>query len=302
MKPDTNGGPAAGYPDADAVPNAPPAVGHYIAAVVAACGESGQLVSVVVFGSSATGGYQESVSDVDLLLVLSDGASAGDRERIHDIVAELELRHGVAKRASLRDGRFASALTRFAERVTANRRTFFICTRADLLSGEPRRILGLPGAQALFVDRGAIPGIVASAITIWGEPLLESVPLPPIRRRDVATSFFGLFNTVLLSAAVYAVLPDATKYAMDALKRSIHNCYISHHGRPASLAMEAAYFERRYGSNAAVAQLLALRREYRPSLRFIGRCLPALVKLHLRTALDLPFPREVHVKAGTRSV
>jgi predicted nucleotidyltransferase len=272
---------------------APPAVKNYVAEVVTACNERGVLASVVVFGSSATGGYQERTSDVDLLLVLGDRATHADRQRVEHIVAELEVRHGVGKQESPRHGRLARALKGFADRLTANQRSAFICTRADLLSGEPRRILSLPRAQAALLDRVAIPSIVGSGVTVWGEDLLDLVPLPPIRRFDVVKAFFGLCNVVLLAAATFPVLPEATKYAMDALKRSVHNCYFSHNGRPASLADEVAYFEQRYGSSVALRQLLSLRQEYRSSWRFVSGCFFTVFKLHLRTARDVTFPRDV---------
>ena len=87
--------------------------------------------------------------------------------------------------------------------VRPNVRAFFVCTRSDLLSGEPARVLDIPAAQAFFVDRIAIPSIVSSGITVWGENLLARVALLPIRRLDVAKAFFGLFNQVLFTAMVY---------------------------------------------------------------------------------------------------
>ena len=44
-------------------------------------------------------------------------------------------------------------LEKFLNRVTAHDRTFFICTRGDLLSGNIGRILRIHPLQALFVDR-----------------------------------------------------------------------------------------------------------------------------------------------------
>jgi predicted nucleotidyltransferase len=270
----------------------------YLADIVdAGTTRGGSLVSLVLFGSAATGGYAPPISDIDLLLVVEDHADEAERRRIRDAVAELEVRHGFASFASFakskagRRGALADALERLADRVTANVRAFFVCTRADLLSGDPGRILGLSRAQARFVDRVAIPSIVTSGVTVWGEDLLAAVPLPPIRRVDVAKAFFGLFNQVLLTAVVYPLLPKATKYAMDALKRSVHNCYFCHHVRSAPLAAEVAYFEERYGPDPVLARLLALRREYRPSFGFVLACLPALARLHLRTARDIRFPR-----------
>jgi predicted nucleotidyltransferase len=270
----------------------PALVGAYMADVIQTCGAGrGPLVSLVLFGSASTGGYTAPISDVDLLIVLDDQADAAMRRRLRNQVAELESRYNLSKPHATSANALADALAAFADRLTANVRAFFVCTRADLLSGDPGRILDLSPAQARFVDRVAIPSIMASGRTVWGEPLIDRVPLPPIRRLDVAKAFFGLFNQALFSAAVYPLLPRATKHAMDALKRSIHNCYFCYHGHSASLAAEVAFFEERYGPQHALIRLLALRQEYKPSLGFVLSCLPTLARLHFRTARDVQFPR-----------
>lgn len=272
----------------------PAAIAAYLADIVTDCaGPGSPLVSLILFGSAAMGGYTPSISDVDLLLVLDDQADPAARDHVRKQVAALEQRHHLAKHRELRAGRLTKVFANFADRLTANVRAFFVCTRADLLSGAPERILGLPPSQARFVDRVAIPSIVTSARTVWGEHLLDRVPLPPIRRLDVAKAFVGLFNQALLSAALYALVPDATKYAMDALKRSVHNCYFCYHLRPAPLGVEISFFDTRYGPSATLAHLSALRREYRPSFGFIVSCLPTLALLHFRTARDVQFPRHL---------
>jgi hypothetical protein len=120
------------------------------------------------------------------------------------------------------------------------------------------------------------------------------VVLLPIRRFDAAKALFGLFNQVLFAAMVYPLLPDAIKYAMDALKRSVHNCYFCSKLQPAPLTDEVAYFEQRHGPSSALTRLLSLRAKYRSSFGFVLRCLPAVARLHLRTAFDNHFPRHVH--------
>jgi predicted nucleotidyltransferase len=272
-----------------------PHVEAYLADVTRMCTAPGSpVLCVVLFGSAATGDYAAAVSDVDLLVVLRDDASTADRCYVRDRIDALELHHGLAKPRSQR----RSTLEMFAERITANARAFFVCTRSDLVSGSPARILDIPPAQALFVDRVAIPSILGSAAVVWGEDLLAEVRLPPIRRLDVGKAFFGLFNHALFCAASYAALPGATKYAMDALKRSIHSCYFCSHGRSAPLTEEVAYFEEKYGARRTLAQLLALRREYRPSFGFVLGCLPAIAWLHLRTALGNRFPRGIEPSGG----
>jgi predicted nucleotidyltransferase len=266
-----------------------PVVEQYVSSVVSVCsGPDRGVVSVVLFGSAATGSYAPAVSDVDLLIVVADSATRKDRRSLRDTISQLEASCAVAKRYSYERG----AWDGIADRITANVRSFFVCTRGDLLSGNPARILDISAVQARFVDRVAIPSIVGSGVTVWGEDLLPQVPLPPIRRLDVAMAFFSFFNQLLFAAVAYPFTPGATKFAMEALKRSIHNCYYCYRGRPARLAEEVAFFQRRIGARVALEELMKLRAAYQPRFGFILRCFPTLVRLHLVTAWDNQFPRD----------
>lgn len=266
----------------------------YITEIASALdGGESRLVSIVMFGSAVTGGYEAGVSDLDLLIVLEDGASAAERERVALEISDLEARHGFRKARESYEGFATRAVQSIARRITANVRTFFICTRGALLSGEPGRILDLPKAHAMFVDRIAIPSIVGSARTVWGEDLLSQIALPPVRRMDVAKAFFGLVNQILLVGAVYPLLPDATRHAMDALKRSVHSCYFCFHRQPAPLRHAVAYFVDRYGDDHALQRLMVLRGDYRRSFTFVLRCAPAIARLYVRTARDARFPFEI---------
>jgi len=266
-----------------------PVVDQYVSSVVSVCSAPDRgVVSVVLFGSAATGSYTPGISDVDLLIIVEDSATEKDKRSLRDMILQLEASLGVAKPYSYERG----ALDGIADRITANVRSFFVCTRGDLLSGEPARILDISAVQARFVDRVAIPSMVGSGVTIWGEDLLAQVRLPPIRRLDVVKAFFSFFNQLLFAAVAYPFTPGATKYAMETLKRSIHNCYYCYHGRPAQLAEEAAFFQRRIGPRAALEQLIKLRTAYQPRFGFIVRCFPTLVRLHMVTAWDNQFPRD----------
>jgi hypothetical protein len=269
-----------------------PEIARYLDAIARTCGgPAGPLCSLVLFGSASTGGYTAALSDVDVLIVLRDDADSSARDVVRQAVADLESQHGLGKLRGRSSGAVGRALAECADRVTVNVRAFFICSRADLLSGSPRRILGIPRLQAALVDRIAIPSIVASAVTVQGEDLLDDVPLPAIRRIDVVKACFGLLGQALFTAAAYPVLPDATKYAMDTLKRSVHSCYFCHHAHSAALPQEVAFLEARDGPDRTLQRLLALRREYEPSYGFVLSCVPALVRLHLRTLRCLDFPR-----------
>jgi len=270
------------------VPLLTPVVDRYVSSVVSLCSIPDRgVVSVVLFGSAAMDCYTPGISDVDLLIVVADSATGKDKLSLRATISRLEVSSGAAKHYPYERG----ALDGIADRMTANVRTFFVCTRSDLLSGAPARILDISAMQARFVDRVAVPSIVGSAVTIWGEDLLTQVPLLPIRRLDVGKAFFSLFSQLLFAAFVYPFTPGATKYAMETLKRSIHNCYYSYHGRPAQLAEEAGFFQQRIGPHVALEQLMKLRTAYQPRVGFILRCFPTLVRLHWVTAWDNRFPR-----------
>jgi hypothetical protein len=269
----------------------PPRVQGYLDAILRLCSERGiGILSVILFGSSATGGFSETVSDVDLIFILRDDASPEARSRLRNEVASLEIRHGFGESPARR----RSPLEAFFETVAVTHRSIFICTRQELRTGNVARILNVRPAQAMFVDRIVIPSIISSAVTIWGENLLPDVSLDPIRRFDVFKALCALFNVVMVSTVWFALLPEATKYAMTALKASIHSCFFCYHSRRASLEQEIDFFVRRYGPSVAMEQLLGLRRVYTRSFGFVLRCLPALVRLHLRTAWDAPFGKVVN--------
>jgi predicted nucleotidyltransferase len=272
-----------------ASPAVPFRVQAYVETIVHTCAEGGRaLVSVVLFGSAANGGWVETVSDVDLILVVTDTASDEDMDRLRSEVERIEILHRLRSHST--DGQ--PALEKFLDRVTAHDRTFFICTRGDLLSGNIGRILRIHPSQAMFVDRIVLANLVASGITVWGEAMLPLVPVAPIRRFDVFKALFGLFPMALLSAAIFPLHPGMTKYAMGVLKSSVHSCFFCYELRRAPLEEEISFFERRLGSNRTLIQLLALRREYRNSFKFVVCCIPTLARLPLRTSIDNRFPRE----------
>jgi predicted nucleotidyltransferase len=267
----------------------PSRVQAYVETIVRTCADGGRsLVSVVLFGSAAIGGWVETVSDVDLMLVVPDSATDEEIDRLRSEVERIETLHRL--RSHLAHGE--PALERFLDKVTAHDRSFFICTRGDLLSGDIGRIVRMPPSQAIFVDRVVLANFVASAITVWGEALLPLIPVAAIRRFDVFKAFSTAFPMALLCAAIFPLYPAITKYAMGVLKGSVHNCFFCYELRPASLEEEISFFERRLGSNRTLIQLLALRREYRNSFLFVVCCIPTLVRLHWRTSIDNRFPRE----------
>lgn len=270
-------------------------VQQYIDAVrrLPGCGEK-SLVSVILFGSAASGALSES-SDVDLILVLPNEATLEDRRRLREAVSDLEIRHGLR----MPERRRKNLLEKFAEHATGEAHSCFYCTRDDLVSGNAGRVFGLRGVEELFVERMVLASIVVSAKTAWGEELLPLISLPALRRLDVFKALFRLAGLVLLSAFAFPILEDATRYGMSALKHSLHCCYFCYHLRTAPLNEEVEFFNARLGQNQTLLDLLNQRRAYRKSFRFVLRCVPVLFQLHLQTALDNEFPRAVRSRESS---
>jgi hypothetical protein len=245
------------------------------------------LVSVVLFGSAAKGGFSGDVSDVDVIIVVSDDASRAKRLRLGEDVARLETLHELRPATTRSPGGLRARI----ERAVGHGFSCFVCTRSDLISGDVARVLDLRPWEAPLVDRIVFASIVGSAMTVWGEDLLPRVPVPSVRRLDVFKALFGFSSQVLLSAVTFPMLPDATKYAMGALKHSLHSCFFCYHQRTTTLEDEVAFFNRRLGASRTLVELLSLRQQYRRSFAFVIRCLPTLARLHLWTARDNRFPR-----------
>ena len=163
-------------------PAVPVRVQAYVDTIIQTCADGGRaLVSVVLFGSAAIGGWVETVSDVDLILVVPDTATDEDMDSLRSEVERIEILHRL--RSHPPHGH--TALAKFIDRVTAHDRTFFICMRGDLLSGNIGRILRVHPLHAIFVDRIVLANFVASGITVWGEAIL---PLVRSRRFAVLMS------------------------------------------------------------------------------------------------------------------
>src|ERR1700759_2201589 len=119
-------------PTASNGPGIPMRVREYVDAIVNPCADGGRgLVSVVLFGSVATGGWVEPVSDVDLILFVPEFTPMEARDGLSCEVERIEKLHGL--RSELARG--TSALEKLLNRLIAHDRSFFICTRSDLQSG-----------------------------------------------------------------------------------------------------------------------------------------------------------------------
>jgi len=272
-------------PSANPFASLSPRVQDYLTALLSMTqSRSRPPVSLILFGSAAQGDFQEHTSDVDLLLVLEDGASRAEISATREAIWELERKHSLR---SVPRG-FIQTMTDY---LGGSLFSCFVCTRADLLSGEVGRVLGLSPIEAALTNRSVLASILLSARTVWGEPLIEKAALLPLRRLDVWLSWLSFVNQLSMTYFAMLLFREATRYAMGALKRSLHAGYFFYTLRTAPLEEEIRFFKERLGPRRAFDELLALRQAYHPSWGFALRCGGLITELHLRALRDNPFPR-----------
>jgi hypothetical protein len=214
---------------------------------------------------------------VDTLVIVPDEISEDRQRALREEIGLLETEHGFRAPTSNRHAMYED----LAEHLSYNSLSAFICSESDLLSGDVARILKLKPIEALLVDRIVLPTILDSAVTFWGKDLLALANAPPIRRLDVLKATVSFLGVVLMSAMLYAVLPNSTKYTMGALKRSLHSCFYVCNGRSASLEVEVCYFRERLRKTQALDDLMARRSQYHPSLHFVMATFPQIMRLQL---------------------
>ena len=164
--------------DAASAARLPARVQTYIDALVQTCAQDrALLVSVVLFGSAAKGGFSGDVSDVDVIIVVSDDASRGERLRLGEGVARLETVHELRPATTHSPGGLRTRI----ERAVGHGISCFVCTRSDLISGDVARVLDLRPWEAPFVDRIVFASIVGSAVTVWGEDCFRESRVPFVR-------------------------------------------------------------------------------------------------------------------------
>ena len=156
--------------------NLPANVRDYLDAVLEFADQrSSEIVSIMVFGSAAKGGFSP-VSDVDLFVVLADEVRWNRRKKLERGLAVLELKYKLRKRPKSKKESILTAV----DRLAAQFKSQFICYKHDFISGNTAAVAGInPVLESLFLStRIAFVDDVVSARTLWGEELLSRVSVP----------------------------------------------------------------------------------------------------------------------------
>ena len=249
-----------------------------------------EIVSISLFGSVAKGGFSQSVSDVDLIVALADKVPPKAKELISSDLTELELKHRLRERPKSKTEFVYSQIDRMAGQFKSH----FVCYERDLLSGNSSAVFGWhPFAEPIFSTRIGFANIVTSAKTIWGKDLLKQAHVQPIRKWHLTNNCLSFLSLNALAFLAFPILPNATKYSMSVLKWMIHNCHFCYTLKAATIEEGVEFFRNKLEHDRALLELLSLRQEYRPSLKFVKDCFRMLVHLYAVTARENRFPIKI---------
>lgn len=247
-----------------------------------------EIVSISTFGSVDKNGFSQSVSDVDLIIALADDVPRKTRRMICAELAALELKHKLHKPP----GSKREAVYMVIDDAAGQFKSHFVCYKRDLLSGSTAAVFEVnPLAESLLLSTH-IPfaNIVTSAKVIWGEDFLHKIHIPTLSKAHLAKNCASFLLLNACGLLGYPFLPNATKYSMSVLKWMLHGCYFCYTLKSATVEEEIDFFCTKTGAGKVFLQLLSLRREYQPSLRFITGCFKTLVQLYRVTVRENKFP------------
>ncbi len=261
----------------------------YIEKTVQLCTENNvDLVSLIVFGSILKGGFLDEVSDVDMILVIADETPKKTMRKLRKDLMKLEFSYGFRKKSkSIMDVVFKTA-----EHITGMFISHFMCYRKEFVAAKFTKVFNVNPVLAFLLAPTNIvwASTMASAQTIVGKNLLKIVPLPPITKKDVLKS--NIMNSFLSLAACFAYPfhPDATKFAMEALKWSLLTCYFCYEKKTSSIEDIIKYFQDHSFNDPLFEEMLSLREKYKKSFLFTAKSGRVMRCLHRMTIKENQFP------------
>ncbi|MEX2722486.1 MAG: nucleotidyltransferase domain-containing protein [Candidatus Freyarchaeota archaeon] len=238
------------------------------------------VVGLYIFGSALSGEYSAS-SDFDFLVVLSDGATDKQIERVNGLLDGLEIKYGLREEKFSLLGKALRAL----ERSTGMFESHFVCRKNDFLRADFPRIFKINRLMSkLFAPSPIVLGSVLGRIKkLYGEDLHKKVTIPKATRFTMVKSLAMNLLLSLFSLILYLFSRRANKYEMEAAKWSIMASYYYLKKRSPTLTQATNYLTKLGISKTYLKRLLQLRNNYHNDIHF-GLATPLQVlKIHTKT-------------------
>ncbi len=231
----------------------------------AACGSN--LRSVILFGSATRGEFSPSVSDIDLIFVVSDDTSSKVLAELESTVTRLEQDEGLSRNQS-------HFLRLFSSR-TAMFRSHFILSAGTLRSMKIQQLfreaqgfnLPLGGFLLHFVPSElVVRNVFARASEIYGDHFLDTLIMPVPGSSSLVKSFIVSISLSLFGAVASLLFPDGTMVSLESVKWFLLGLQSLQKG--SSNIRDAVDYAQRFGGSFVLRKFTDLRQHYRRSITF----------------------------------
>ena len=234
------------------------------------------LISIFIFGSRE---FTE-VSDVDLIFVVK-GIEKHEMKKIKYELKSVEIKYGLR---NLRD-EFIGSFLNHLEEETGMFCSNFICTPQDLIEGNFSKIFNTNKFFTFLSPTNIVLSNVFQNLEIlYGEDITNFLPKFRISYFQIIKSVIMCSALSFLSILLLLFSKEATKYAMEAVKWSLHNTYFYNYRNSMTIDRLISFFIKT-GYND-LNKLKKLRLKYRRDVFFNLHSLPLVIKLHINCILN----------------
>ena len=250
------------------------------------CGN--HLFSVVLFGSAVKGEYKEGVSDIDLMVVVSDETPKPVLEHLGSRLEGLEAASGPMRNRS-------HFLWVFASR-TALFRSHFVVRRASLTALDTRKLFeeargfNLPFGRLLLSIAPSdlvVQNVLRGAAVVYGENILEGVQLPRPGPSGLARSFLVSLVLSLFGGLASIFFADGSMFSLEAVKWFLLDLHSYSHDDSGGIREALSYAEK-LSPSPVLQGFSVLRQSYHRSIAFSLACPLYLSYLFLVSFLKRP--------------
>ena len=247
-----------------------------------------KIVSIMLFGSLARSEKVSSVSDVDIIIVLSDSVSKKEMRRLDKILMDKEIEFGFREKVRTTHDIFIQQI----EQMTGMFLSHFVCKEEDILSGNFGMIFNVNMllSELLAPSSIVLEKIKREYIVLYGEDVFSRSKKLKIRRADIVKSM--LMNILLSSGAmlIYNFSKSATKFSLESIKWSLLSCHFSMTGSSENISNITLYFRERSKKKCHKKYLdkfIQLREDYMPDVEFVLQTPLIVFFVHLYTLNQL---------------
>ncbi|KAF5415939.1 MAG: hypothetical protein C5S48_04375 [Candidatus Methanogaster sp.] len=242
-----------------------------------------KLVSVVLFGGVAEGYFAKDVSDVDIIVVLSDTCSKEDIKKARTTMKNIEIKYNFSRES----GEINRLLQLFNEHIGIFT-SHFVCKKSAFENGNFNKMFLRITPFFLIADlivpkRIVLTNFSGSGRVIYGADLLQQIKISKCGIIELIKDCIMNFVLSLVAIGVYPFSNAATKYSLGAMKWSFINCKTYLHGQSTDLEEARKYFMQNKIIGNFLREMFRLRENYKSDRHFVVTAPLRITYIHLIT-------------------